>query len=516
MSEQQVKLDNWPFKHGEHAQLIWISSPFRYEKKIMIYAYFRAEGRTEKLLVDWGTLPALAIQHYYIDGDIRKSIAPEETEEVDITIYPNKVTSHEKTWGIYGTKDTDISRSFIVKQDNRSYILPLIEVVRSILAPNRFLLYRLFEMNSFPQYFIESYDNNKIHLYFTSQYNRKHTHSNFLYQLVWLLTNNDIRNVFENVAYTFNDTSILNYNWSFKLPIMIRAIVKIGANGGTVLRVVSVKNKIIPYSEITFEHPEVGQSERSNEPKNYTLHSKKDLIGQQDELLLNEGFEGTIDDFDIIEMDNQQHEYLKPPKITKIRKGTNKKREFEDENTKRLFINDEIKRSTADVGGSQAIRGLEQQPLADVQIDGELGEFIKVMRALQDYPEVQSINIIQGSLREFSSTKRFVYLSDGKTERKYAIAEIKLWSDKEVSIIEIEREDKSVATLIFVLENRGNPVYAYGKILMGLINTSGTWEKEQIRFYSTYFLTLRHGKSDVIHRANLIITKFENRIKTLF
>ena len=44
--------------------------------------------------------------------------------------------------------------------------LTLIEVVRSILAPNRFLLYRLFETNSFPQYFIEQYEPNKLSLDF--------------------------------------------------------------------------------------------------------------------------------------------------------------------------------------------------------------------------------------------------------------------------------------------------------------------------------------------------------------
>lgn len=366
MSIQQVKLDNWPFKKGEQAQLIWISSPFRYKKKIMIYAYFRAKGRTEKILVDWGTLPALSIQHYYVDGHIRKSNSPGETEEIEITLYPNKVNIHEKEWEIYGTDDRDISRSFIVKQDNRSYIIPLIEVVRSILAPNRFLLYRLFESHSFPQYFIENYAYNKIHLNFTSLYHRKYTQSNFLYQLVWLLTNQDLRNVFENVAYTFNYTGILNFEWSFRRPITIKAIVKPNVTGGTVLKVVSVKKKIITYSEITFEHPEVGQSEKSNEPKKYTLHTKKNLNGQQDELLLNEKIEGTTDDFDIIEMDNQQHEYIKLPKITKVRKNSNKKREFEDENTKKRFINDEGKRSTADVGGNQVTRGLEGQPLMDV------------------------------------------------------------------------------------------------------------------------------------------------------
>ncbi|MEX3748289.1 MULTISPECIES: Tn7-like element transposition protein TnsE [Lysinibacillus] len=510
MSEQQVKLDNWPFKEGEQAQLIWISSPFRYEKKIMIYAYFRSKGRTEKLLVDWGTLPALAIQYYYVDGDIKKSIPPGETKEIEITIYPNKVNTHEREWRIYGTNDKDISRSFIVKHGNRSYTLPLIEVVRSILAPNRFLLYRLFESHSFPQYFIEKYEFNKIHLDFSSLYHRKYTQSTFLYQLVWLLTNQDLRNVFENVAYKFIDTGILNFHWSFRQSITMKAIVKPNANGGTVLRVMSVKNKIIPYSEITFQHPELGQSEKSNEPKKYTLRTKKNLNSQQDELLLDEEIEGTTDDFDIIEMDNQEHEYIKPPKITKVRKGANKKREFEDENTKKRFINDEGKRSTADVGGNQIKRGLEQQSLVDIKIDGELGEFIKVIEVLQDFPEVHSINIIQGSLKEFSSTKRFVYLSDGVTERKYVIAEVSLFTDKVVSIIEVERENKALSTLMILLNKSDDKNYYYKLILANLIDNSGTWNKHQLNFQRMLYITLRHARKNKEYQAIRYREKISN------
>ncbi|MER2007752.1 MAG: Tn7-like element transposition protein TnsE [Psychrobacillus sp.] len=512
MSEQQIKLKNWPFKEGEQAQLIWISSPFHYEKKVMMYAYFRAGGKTEGLLVDWGTLPVLAIQHYYIDGDIRKSTPPEETEEVEVTIYPNNVAMYEKEWRVQGTNDKDVSRSFIVKQGNKSYILPLIEVVRSILAPNRFLLYRLFEANSFPQYFIENYESNKIHLHFSTQYHPKYTQSNFLYQLVWLLTNQDLRNVFENVAFTFNNTGILKFDWSFKQPISIKAIVKSNINSGTILRVVSVKNKHIPYNEISFEHPEVVQSEKSSEPKKYTLHNKKKLNGPQDELLLDEGMQGTSDDFDVVEMDNQKHEYIQMPKITKLRRNSNKKRDFEDEHTKKRFINDSLKRSTADVGGNQVTRGLEKQALSDVQIAGELGEFIKVMKVLQDFPEVQSINIIQGSLKEFSSTKRFVYLSDGVTERKYVIAEITLFSNKMVSVIEVERENKALSTLVVRLNKVFNNENYYRLILGRLIDNSGTWDKYSLSYQKNIYITVKHGRKAPKHLAKRLIEKVSNII----
>lgn len=76
-------------------------------------------------------------------------------------------------------------------------------------------------------------------------------------------------------------------------------------------------------------------------------------------------------------MDNQTDEYIEMPKVTKIPRKTNKKREFEDENTKKRFINIDSKRSTADAG-------LEQQALMEVQRDGEIAEFLKEMRVLQD------------------------------------------------------------------------------------------------------------------------------------
>lgn len=507
MSEQRVRLQHWPFNKGEQAQLIWISSPFWHDKKIMINVYFRAKGKTEKILADWGTLPALAIQHYYVDGDITKSIPPTGINELDITISPNNFSAYERDWQVQGTNDKDISRSFIVKQGNRSYTLPLIEVVRSILAPNRFLLYRLFEMYSFPQYFIENYYLNKIHLDFSWLYNIKYTKTAFLYQLVWLLTNRDLRSVFENVAYIFNNKGILQFDWSFTQPITIRAIVKPHASGGTVLRVVSVKTKQIPYKEITYEHPGTAQSTKANEPKRYTLQTKKNLTGQQDEMILDEEIGGATDEFDVIEMNNQMHEYIEMPKVTKILHKTNMKCEFEDENTKKRFINTDIKRSTADVGGNQVTRGLAQQSLVDIQIEGELGEFIKVIQVLQDFPKLQSINIVQGSLKEFSDMKRFVYLSDGVIERKYVIAEVRLFSGKVVNVIEVEREEKAISTFIYFSNRLEDKLYELNAILKGLIDNNGVWDKTQLGYKRINYLTLRHGKKEYRHRATVILNK---------
>ena len=90
----------------------------------MIHAYFRVNDRTEKLVVDWGTLPALAIQHYYMNGDISQSIPPSGIEEVEITIYPNAVTYSERDWSIFSTNDKDVSRSFTVSYQNKNISYP--------------------------------------------------------------------------------------------------------------------------------------------------------------------------------------------------------------------------------------------------------------------------------------------------------------------------------------------------------------------------------------------------------
>ncbi|MFA2811722.1 Tn7-like element transposition protein TnsE [Bacillus mycoides] len=510
MSEHQVKLNNWPFKDGEQAQLNWISSPFSKNKKVMLNAYFKTEDKVEKILVDWGTLPALSIQHYYINGDISQSIPPSGTEEIEMTIYPNAVTYSERDWRIFGTNDKDISRSFTVSYKNKKYILPLIEVVRSILAPNRFLLYRLFEINSFPQYFIEQYELNKLHLDFSSQYHRKYTKDPYLFQLVWLLTNSDLRQVFENVAYTFINTGILQFDWLFKQSITVTAVVKSSVAGGTILRIKSVKNKKIPYKEISFTHPEIVQNERASEAKKYTFHSKQNDGSGESEMELDEEADGTTNNFDLIEMDNQIHEYEKLPKVTKIRRNSNKQRTQEDENTKRYFIEDNGRRSTADVGGNKLTRGIENNSLYEIKAQGELLDFINVLKVLEGYLEVKTIKVATGVLPIGNEKRKFSYLDDGITNRKYIVASVELFNRRQYKVLEIERESRSLSMLILSSTISVEWSSIIQNILSGLVDKSGAWARELIMEIESEDIIVKkakHSKKSITHKAKLLLEK---------
>lgn len=195
---------------------------------------------------------------------------------------------------------------------------------------------------------------------------------------------------------------------------------------------------------------------------------------------LDEEAEGTTDDFDLIEMDNQIHEYEKLPKVTKIRRNSNKQRTQEDENTKRYFIEDNARRSTADVGGNQLVRGIENKSLYAIQAQGELLDFINVLKVLEGYPEVKAINVATGILPTGSEKRKFSYLDDGITNRKYILASIELFNGRQYKVLEIERESRSLSMLILSSTISMEWSSIIQDMLSGLVDKSGVWAKELI------------------------------------
>lgn len=509
MSVQPVKV-KWPFKKGEKARLIWIGDPFRYDNKIMIHAYFRAKGITEKILLDWGTLPCLAIQHFYSDGVITTSQPPQGTREVDITIYPNRVNYYEKAWNIQGSDDPALSRSFIFSFDGKSVILPVIEVLRSILAPNGFLLYRLFESNSFPQFFTETYGPNKIHLSFSSLYELKYTRTPFVYQLVWLLTNRDLRQAYESIAFTWLQEKALKFEWKITQPITITARVKEKNNTWTVLKIVNVKNKQIPYENIAISHPEIQDKEKSKEAKKYA-YRPLNKNGDEEGITLDEQLDGSTEDFDLVQMNQLIHEYTSVPKVKRIKRGSSKQRLEEDENTKRYFGNNDSIRSTADSGGHHLARGLEHQMLHEVKAQGELQDFVNVLKILEQYPEVKAIRAFTDVLPEGLGERKFTKLNDGVTKRNYVIAEVYLMNGGRFNIIEVEREHRSLSTIILSSlfnQDWGN---IYNQLLLNLVNASGTWQSKSLKYVETIGINIvkaKHSNKGIRHMAGILLGKF--------
>ncbi|EEL78722.1 hypothetical protein bcere0028_56650 [Bacillus cereus AH1271] len=489
--------------------MIWISSPFWHERKLMMHGYFFANSETKKILLDWGMLSFLAIQHYYVDGIVSRSIAPVGTEEVEITIYPNEVKYFESKWTILNTKDTTLSNGFTFKYGNQHYTLPLIESIRSILAPNRFLLYRLLEMNnSFLSYFTESYRGNHLHIDFNSTYEKKYTKRDFLWQLLWIIANPDIRTLYMNIGYTFVNTGELKFEWTLNQPIVIKATIKRRKSSNLILRILSIQNKKIPYDKVSFTHPELAAQEKSSESKNHT-YKKVESVDKPYES--DNKDEGASDDFDLIPIDNQHHDYTNLPRLEKMTNNTSKLRESTNEDTKQFLIEDTNQRTVADTGGNSLIRGIELIGVHEASVTGELGEFIKLLNELNDFPSVKTIDFKIEDLPTFEESRKFSFLDDGITKRKYALGSVQLLNGHHYFIVEIEREYKSLAMLILQGPQDVQWDTVIEQLLEKLVKDSGAWLKESLQEIEDKGVTIqkaKHSKKSYEHRASLIAKKF--------
>lgn len=158
--------------------------------------------------------------------------------------------------------------------------------------------------------------------------------------------------------------------------------------------------------------------------------------------------EGSTEDFDLVTIDNQIHCYTKLPKLEKVTRQTSKLRELTNENTKQFLIDDTNIRTVADTGGSNLTRGLEMGDLHEISVEGELGEFIKILKALELFPEIQSVEFKIEEIPFIKDSRKFSFLDDGITRRKYALGKIQLLNGQHYLFIEIERESKSLAMLI--------------------------------------------------------------------
>src|SRR5699024_12760022 len=100
----------------------------------------------------------------------------------------------------------------------------------------------------------------------------------------------------------------------------------------------------------------------------------------------------------------------------------------EDENTKRYYGDDHYIRSTADSGGQQLARGLEHQMLHEIKAQGEIQDFINVLKVLEQYPEVKAIRAFTDVLSESVGHRKYTNLSDGITKWRYINAKVYIYN----------------------------------------------------------------------------------------
>ncbi|HHB0448528.1 TPA: Tn7-like element transposition protein TnsE, partial [Staphylococcus aureus] len=269
------------------------------------------------------------------------------------------------------------------------------------------------------------------------------------------------------------------------------------------------QNKHIPYENISISHPEIQDKEKSEEAKKYTYRSLNKKDGEEG-FTLDEQVDGSTEDFDFVQMNQLKHEYTSFPKVKRVKRSSTKQRLDEDENTKKYYVENDSIRSTADSGGQQMVRGLEHQMLHEIQTQGELQDFINVLKILEQYPEIKAIQAFTDVLPEGLGTRKFTKLSDGVTKRRYVIAEVFMGSEERFNIIEIEREHHSLSTIILSSYFNQNWSVIYNHILLNLVNASGTWGGKSLKHIENKGVNIakaKHSGRGIRHRAGILLSK---------
>lgn len=130
-----------------------------------------------------------------------------------------------------------------------------------------------------------------------------------------------------------------------------------------------------------------------------------------------------------------------------------------------------------------------------------------MLKLLEKESVVAKVDIIVGDL---PGDRIFSKLNDGITRRRYAIWKVMIVDRREYSLIEIERETRSLSMLILKVNTDINWNWLYSKVLIGLINESGRWSNESINVIHNFEILTYKIKHGLKLNYKIIITLIEN------
>lgn len=284
--------------------------------------------------------------------------------------------------------------------------------------------------------------------------------------------------------------------------LKIQARVKKNKIGYSVVEIIKVKEKKINVNEIMVHHPSFEDQEYSRKTKLRTYHK----INSDSDRAIDNNVDGSNDSDESIDTEIISHEYVNMPNVIKEKTGYRDKRINEDENTKK-YILDDNSRTLSDSEGLNLAKGIEISNVDVGQVNGELKEFINVLNLLEKINGIRSIdyNIVYLPLG-----RKFSYLNNGITRRQCIIAQIVKSNGNKYRILEIERQEKSLSTLVLIENKDIHWNYVYKKILEGLVNESGKWSNkvfEILKLDGIFINRIKHTSKSNYKKAIFIYSK---------
>lgn len=472
MGRIKLKLKNWPFEKGQKVQLIWSGEPFKENNKWMIDTYFCDGKVTKKVIQDWANIHFLSIDKYYTDGDLNSGEIIDDEGTINIDLSNIMPKYNESDWNIKKSNYKSKSKTFSFWKNNILYTIPVIEIVRAVLAPNLFMLNTILYNDIWEEYFLYNFEGNKLKLTFSNEYRTTCLKSEYYNHLAWMLTNPEILNMYNEIGY--NMFTMNGFKFDFNIPkFKIKARVKKNNYGFTIVEILNVYGKEIKVNELEVYHPSFENKKKTDE------HKKKVFIGlnnDNEDRVIDNSVDGSSKSTESIDDESIIHEYTKIPIIKKEKSRDGVLRKGTDDKTIQYMKDDRNIRTLSLDGGLRVAKGLEFMP-SNQSISYELEKFIYNLKQLEklDWIEKVEIKIINLPLG-----RRISYLSNGIDRRRCIIAEITKNNKEKFGIIEVEREKISLSTLILNIYDKAEFYCLCRRLLEGLIYKSGKWSSKII------------------------------------
>lgn len=152
----------------------------------------------------------LSVGKIYVNGIINQSQIEKESKIININLDAIKPHYNERKWTIQGSDDEGISRTFSFKKCNKLYIVPSIEIKRGILGIDSFTLRLVLQMDAIERYLSYEIEYKILKIYFTNEYNKELLTSEKIYHLAWVLTNENVLSMVNEISENYSIEAIKN------------------------------------------------------------------------------------------------------------------------------------------------------------------------------------------------------------------------------------------------------------------------------------------------------------------
>jgi len=528
----------WPFREKELVKILWLKSPYKNERNAwLLPVIFQSENdKIVELETSWGSLPLLRFGQYFNLGKPIKSYK-------EGTLKTHRIPDFSKGELIQASKIEGLTQNDYFKQEycwvfnngEKKFVVPCIELVRSILAPMKILANAVLEPVGLEE-FINSYSiekPNKLNIVFNKRVPYRTMSDDFARHFAWLKFNNEVHHSWTKIAidvfpkgavrppeqpplfeYGIVKPKFLTYEPPFKEQLHIATRQIEYDNYSFIFEIVAIKGLNIPFDDISYSHESSVTYEMTptDQPERKLIKRKKVVKKQEENTLFMQNpryisntiiskevptFFGYKTDTKVLRERKvmpkpvrieERGEGAMPkwkPKVTSKAKKHGRATKKYDETTK-LFSTDDIYSDGNPLIKPVEITGLRSLQENETFIDNTLGPFLKMTKIVEELSRYRFES--EHKLFTLPGSSKISYKEDG-TPRQCALVTFRDYF-QEINcfyLLEVERFlDMYLSTLLLWPKNQEKYLserhiaIIMEEIMLNLVKNNGHWDKKAL------------------------------------